>query len=251
MSLINDALKKAQRMRAEPAPTGDPGPGASAGRIHKRSQAMRTQTIVLLAAAAAVLIVFSVVLTAYWFSRPPATKPAPSVANKPATPSVSTPAPTVVVPIPPPTVVEKVPESIPSSTAAPAADTLPSAAAPVATDSASSAPSAASGVALAELPPVKPSVATEPASASSAPSVPPISPRPAVSGPDPRVQAFVDAVRVTGIRSSGAESKVLMNDRVYRVNDIVDRALGVKLIKVEADKLTFADSAGQNYTKGF
>ena len=54
-----------------------------------------------------------------------------------------------------------------------------------------------------------------------------------------------------GIRSSGNESKVLMNDRVYRVNDIVDRNLGVKLTKVAPDSLTFTDANGATYVKYF
>jgi hypothetical protein len=44
---------------------------------------------------------------------------------------------------------------------------------------------------------------------------------------------------------------VLMNDKVYRVNDTVDRALGVKLVKVGADALTFADANGITYEKKF
>jgi hypothetical protein len=63
--------------------------------------------------------------------------------------------------------------------------------------------------------------------------------------------AFVDAVRVAGIRSSGDDSRVLMNDRVYRVNDIVDRALGIRLVKVAVDSLTFSDAAGLTYVKYF
>jgi hypothetical protein len=42
-----------------------------------------------------------------------------------------------------------------------------------------------------------------------------------------------------------------MNDRVYRVNDIVERSLGVRLIKVEADNLTFSDANGFTYVKYF
>ncbi|HYP18180.1 MAG TPA: hypothetical protein VEQ65_13290, partial [Opitutus sp.] len=87
-----------------------------------------------------------------------------------------------------------------------------------------------------------------PTANASAPLIPPISLAP---GPDPRVQDFLDAIRVTGIRSSGNESKVLMNERVYRVNDIVDRTLQLKLIKVSADSLTFSDANGVTYTRNF
>ena len=42
-----------------------------------------------------------------------------------------------------------------------------------------------------------------------------------------------------------------MNERVYRVNDIVDRALGVRLTKVAVDSLTFSDANGVSYIKYF
>jgi hypothetical protein len=73
----------------------------------------------------------------------------------------------------------------------------------------------------------------------------------APDAPDERVTAFVDAVRVTGIRSSGAESRVLMNERVYRVNDIVERTLNIRLVNAAADSLTFSDPRGVTYVKRF
>ena len=63
--------------------------------------------------------------------------------------------------------------------------------------------------------------------------------------------SFVEAVRVTGIRSFGTESRVLMNERVFKVNDIVDRLLGVKLTAVQSDSLTFTDANGVTYVKNF
>lgn len=73
----------------------------------------------------------------------------------------------------------------------------------------------------------------------------------APASPNERIAAFVEAIKVTGIRSSGAESRVLMNDRVYRVNDTVERGLAVKLIKVGTDSLTFVDANGFEYVKSF
>jgi hypothetical protein len=91
---------------------------------------------------------------------------------------------------------------------------------------------------------VTPAVATaEPKSTAAEPPAPP--------KPDERIHQFVEALKVTGIRSSGSESKVLMNDRVYRVNDIVDRNLGVRLTKVAPDSLTFTDGNGVSYVKYF
>ncbi len=47
----------------------------------------------------------------------------------------------------------------------------------------------------------------------------------------------------------GADSRVLINERVYRVNDIVERTLGVRLIKVEPGVITFSDVNGVTYAK--
>ena len=61
----------------------------------------------------------------------------------------------------------------------------------------------------------------------------------------------MDAVRVTAIRASANDSKVFMNDKVYRVNDIVERTLGIRLVKVASDCVTFADPNGVTYVKYF
>jgi hypothetical protein len=66
-----------------------------------------------------------------------------------------------------------------------------------------------------------------------------------------QVQSFVDSLRVTGIRLAGSESKVLVDGHVYRVNDILDRNLGIRLVAVDADHLTLADSTGASYIKNF
>ena len=58
-------------------------------------------------------------------------------------------------------------------------------------------------------------------------------------------------MRVTAIRASANDSKVFMNDKVYRVNDLVERTLGIRLVKVAADSLTFADANGVTYVKYF
>lgn len=100
-----------------------------------------------------------------------------------------------------------------------------------------------------EVPAGPPSVVEEPAAATAA-AVP--APEPAVEGSlADRINTFVDKVRVTGIRTSDSGSKVLMNDHVYRVNDVVDRKLGLRLVKIAPDSLIFADATGATYVKSF
>ena len=62
---------------------------------------------------------------------------------------------------------------------------------------------------------------------------------------------FVDAIKVAGIRPSGTDSRVLMNDRVFRVNEIVERNFGLRLTRVEPNSLTFTDANGAIYVKNF
>lgn len=227
MSLISDALKKAQRMR-----TGESLPpmavDGGGGQVLRRAQPQSAQSLVWIVAGAVGLVVVAVIATVFFLrpkSEPP---PAPAVAQAPAAPpagnvTTESPAQITIAPIR----IAAVPAE-----PAPAEARVESAPSPV----------------RAAAEPSGPPVQAEPAPAPGPKSNPSAA---ATAKSDPRVQAFVDAIKVTGIRSSGADSKVLMNDRVFRVNDIVDRMLGVRLTEVQADSLTFVDENGVAYIKSF
>lgn len=255
MSLINDALKKAQRLRLEQqaAARGD----APAGEIRKRARPMRAQLLVLLIAGGTVLVVFSVIITVYLLNRDSNVTPTPAPLAKSA-PVVdsSAPSPVIVAPTIPPSSSNAAPPALAAqpvnAVSAPPAIVVPETVAPATTPP---APVATGDTAVAAAP-------VESTASRATPSAPPDTPAAVPSAvaaaveaiapsPDVRAQQFVDALRVTGIRASGDDSKVLMNDRVYRVNDIVDRSLGLKLIKVAPDSLLFADPTGATYTKIF
>jgi hypothetical protein len=223
MSLISDALKKAQRQRTGPD-TVPPIPGI--GRA-ARTEPSSPQSLVWIIAGGIGLVAVAVGLTIF-FLRPKAGAPGPAaalpslaIAKSAAAPAAVSVAPAAIVPIisAPSPVATKSPELAP-------AVLTPAAAVPVA-----AAPAAAD--------------------ASSASGQPVTVKRTKTADADPRIIAFVDAIRVTGIRSSGSESKVLMNDKVFRVNDIVERLLNVRLTAVETDSLTFVDDNGVVYTKNF
>src|SRR4051812_30909221 len=99
MSLINEALKKAQRQRSD-QPAGSSSPGE---REDYRPKPMGTQTIVLIAAGAAVLVVFSVVITVYLLNRPTASATPAIAASAPAKPAttvdLNAPSPVIVPPV--------------------------------------------------------------------------------------------------------------------------------------------------------
>ena len=63
--------------------------------------------------------------------------------------------------------------------------------------------------------------------------------------------SVIEHFRVGGIRMAGADSKVLMNDKVYRLNDIVDYELNIRLTNIEAKALTFEDSRGAIHVRTF
>ena len=42
-----------------------------------------------------------------------------------------------------------------------------------------------------------------------------------------------------------------MNDRVYRIGDIIEHQLGLKLVGITATSLTFEDESGARYTRNF
>ena len=265
MSLINEALKKAQKLRTEDSgapPPPMPGGGASGVKIAKRQKPRSANAVVLLCAGAVGIVGLSVAVTIYLINRPATT---PAVASK-LTPPLIPPAP---LPLQNDTG-EAAPQ--PLATSVPSV-TLPRATAPVLKVPSVEKPSAlpagenkqpAIAVNPAPLPVVTP--VTTPAAATPAPpasravepappasTIPAIANRPAAQPvvPNERVAAYIDALKVTAIRTSGADSRLLMNDRVYRVNDIVDRTLGVRLIKVAVDSLTFADENGAMYVKYF
>jgi hypothetical protein len=86
--------------------------------------------------------------------------------------------------------------------------------------------------------PVKPAVAKPAPSVATAPLV-----------PDQQVLIFLDNLKILGVRFSGIDSKVLIGDRVFRVNDVIERNFGLRLVEVQPDRLFFVDAKGIAYTK--
>ncbi|HEY1792934.1 MAG TPA: hypothetical protein VGG34_08440 [Opitutaceae bacterium] len=218
MSLINDALKKAARQRAEEdAHVAAPMPGGRR-RVARQGEPMRTQTVIMVGVSAVILVVGSAIATGYFLTSRPdhgrALLPrAPAAAPAPA----ATPAP-----LPPKIVIQPAP-------AAAKPEPAPVAAAP-----------------QIQVPP--PVVVTMPDTSLGAPAA-----KPAVVAPPTgdAIQAIIDAYHVSGVRAAGADSKALIDGHVYRINDIIDHAIGLKLVKVDEVQLTFQDRSGATFTRSF
>ena len=236
MSLINEALKKAQRQRIDPAQTTiTTAPtladaGAPVPRIAKRRPPMPARTLMLLLVGGGLMLVMGGVLAFVWLrldSKPPViAKVAPVHHDTPApavqpviVPAIAT-APSVAT-VATPVHIEAV---LPPLPPAPAPSPVPVVQTPIAVTT----------------PPA-------PAPASIVHPHPPTNPSKPVS--NPAVYIFLDALRVTGVRMSGEDSKVIMNDRIVRLNDYVDRTLGLRLTNVTPSSLVFTDDAGFEYTK--
>jgi hypothetical protein len=220
MSLINDALKKAARQRAEEqGEVIPPMPGGGRRRVSRQGEPMKTQTLVLIIAAAVALVVVSVVVTGVLMNSKPEAKPALAAKPPAETPA---PQPAAKVVIQAPIIAVAVPTPTPAVAAMPTPAPSPAAAAPVV--EAAPAPTAA---------PVATATAATPQSHIDA------------------VQAVVDGFHISGVRTAGAGSKALVDGHVYKLNDVIDKTVGLKLVKVDEDHLTFVDRDGNSYVRNF
>lgn len=232
MSLINEALKKAQKQRTGEAPTLGSMPtigGESPRRIAGRTGSDSLNTLLVRLGLGAVGLVIVGVGAVLLFRQSPST-PAPATAQPAAVTQAATPAPAAPAPAP-----AKSSETV---------FVLPIAAPPAPTKPAPVAPQPESKVITAKpvvvpaAPPVEPH--PEPVRAPAAPSRLP-----------PAAIQFIDSLRVAGIRASATDSKVLMNDRVYRIGDIVEHDLGLRLVGITSSSLTFEDDSGARHTRNF
>ncbi len=250
MSLINDALKKAQRQHSEgtvPAqpPSTPPVAGDSTGplqRVARREKppAFQSQLVLVGIGAGAVVVLLAVGAFFYFRSSGAALKPVIAAQTAPAqTPGPSLPVAAPAVAVPPPAVVQPAPVTVADQTkampapVAPPAATLPAVAA-------APAPTSDTGA-----------IANQAGSEPDAPNSVQASKPNEHPKPSNRMVAVIESLKVTGIRSAGPDSKVLMNDRVYRLNDIVDHELGIRLTAVAGKTLTFEDDHGVAYSRTF
>ena len=227
MSLINEALKKAQNQRSGAA-DAPPMPGGGSG--GRGRSGMPQGTLILLLGGGFAIVAISVVVTLYFINRTPAPPPVPITLQPITVPTPGTALPKNGITLP----------NVGTASSTPAAPApTPVAIAPIIIHTPPP---------VVEMPAAPPSaIETDPAHLTAAPG-----PEPVEEGSrEDRIAAFVEKVRVTGIRTSESGSKVLMNDKVYRLNDVVDRKLGLRLVKIASDTLTFADANGATYVKNF
>lgn len=241
MSLINDALKKAQRQRGDDAPADTPPAG---GPVRARREQPSSGQPLIVRVGIGVIALCAVVVTVVVLTRreptaasPTAAAPVP-VAAAPAVPSISpavaTPQATPTPAAPAPAVASPASTTTPTPASAPVVASTPTASTPAPAEPASATPISVPTLALEPAPtPATPVAALQ------------------LAEQDKRILTYLDNLRVTAIRPAGEDTKVLMNDRVYRLNDVVDRSLGLRLTGVAVRRLDFTDERGVAYVKTF
>lgn len=259
MSLINDALKKAQKQRTGEVPSlaAMPGIGGeSAARIARSSRPGGANALMLWTGAGAAVILLLV--GGYFVFRPAATgKSLPTVARnlpddgqdksragsspqrEPAGQTPGSPPGTAVSP--PVTFVLPIAQTPKAETAKPTTIAQTSAPAPATKRPDEPVPGGRPGQAPG---------GQQPATANPEPVPVPAKPAPAPKL-EPRALTYIESIRVMGIRASATDSKVLMNDRVYRVGDTVEHEMGLKIVGITANSLTFEDERGGRFTRTF
>lgn len=273
MSLINEALKKAQKQRTQDvssgSPTGTtpmPESAPAPRRVVKRSQPMPAQTLVIVGSAC--LVIVGVVAVGFWLLIGPS--PEVTTTSAPLVVGSAKPAPTTTPPTP-----------SPSGTVAANSTAAATGATGAAPSGAAVTPTPVGGVAsfvfnvkMEEKNPETAATGTVPAGQSASPAGQAGNPIAAVpvgeeaeegSGlhidvpaseagfvpPNVRSSAIVDGLRISGIRASATDPKVLMNERVYRLNDVIDHTIGLRLKEINATNLVFIDETGATYMRNF
>ncbi len=244
MSLINDALKKAQKQHSQFSssnlgPALPPGyvPPTAAKTGKNSTNPLRPVLMYLLGAS--VLVCISVGITLYILREPPAPEPTRTTAQPSPPATAAAPAPIAPTPVLAPVVASM-----------PAATPTPSIQAPVATTPAPSAQPAPTVKPLAPLvatTPTPPASAETPAPRITAPALKPAAVDPKAG--QQRVQALVDRIQINSVLVTNSETKIILNNRLYRLGDTIDHSLGLKITEVHENHMVFTDNTGAKFIK--
>jgi hypothetical protein len=216
MSLINDALKKAQNRQGDSNPSAPRADGPAAIPQPGRGKASIPATLLIGGGIGLLCIIVSVTVTFFLLRKD---NPAPAIAPAPPSAIVVQPTPVPLMPV----VITSAPVAPPPIAAAPIVTNPP-----------------------ATVPPVIP---VAPAETVVVPVAPP-EPAPLIKL-GTRIQSFVDRLRVSSIRISDTGNKAILNDRLFRVNDLVEPTLGLRLTDIKPNLLTFTDETGATYLRHF
>lgn len=220
MSLINQALKKAQHDRST-MPASNPVPESSAGMQRApQTGARNNNTTLAVIAGFAVLIGLVAGLTVLLLSG-----------------SDSRPAPLAQAPSPQAVQAEPKPISDPRPTELKTAEPSPAAQGKLAELAAAREAAEAEAAKQREAELAAKAAAEEAA-------------RKAAAKPDPKIIDWLSKVKLAGVRiADNGESKVLLNNDAYGIGDTVNYSLGVKVLIIQEKRVLFVDRNDKKYLK--
>lgn len=234
MSLINQALRKAQRDRSpERMPTGASQPGHSAKQGYSGNPApsgFSPALIIGLALTVAVLIGLVVGLSIVIFTGDSTTQPPAQTNAAPPPERIAPVIPAASEPIDP----QMTP---PASSQTPAESTAPDVVAEL-----RRAREAAVAKAQAEAQAADEAAAAAEAEAAAAQKA-------AAAKPSQAVIEWLGASKISGVRLSGSESRVILNGDAYSAGDEVNFSLGLKVLVIQENRVLFEDRNGKKYMK--
>ncbi len=227
MSLINQALRKAQRDRT-PNRMSQPGEQSPAAYAGSAASGLSPTLVIGLVIAVAVLIGLVVGLSVVIFkgdSTPAAPANTQVAAANPAAP---TPSPTNTVE--------------PQVKAAPVTAAVEPAPAPSVVNELRKAREAAEAEAAAQAQAAAAKAAAEAKAAEKAAAR-------AAAQPSEDIITWLGSAKLTGVRISETESKVIVNGNAYTVGEYVNFKLGLKVMIIQETRVLFVDNNGKKYMK--
>ena len=63
------------------------------------------------------------------------------------------------------------------------------------------------------------------------------------------IDAFMNALQISGVKVEGTRSRAILNNAVYSVGEPVSEALGLRLEEVRAEEVVLIDSEERRYVK--
>ncbi len=234
MSLINQALRKAQQDRS-PKRMPEPGESAHASGVPATSQGIHPGLIVGLIVAVALLVGIVVGLSIVLFRGDSDAPEAPQVALE----QPIVPARTALPPVEPlnPSGGEKPVSEQASSSPEPRQTLAPADPGPTVAAQAESAPGIVEELRKAR------EAAEAKAEAEAAAAAR------AAAEPKATIVEWLTQSRINGVKISDETSKVIMNGDAYAVGEYVNFGLGLKVLLVEEARVLFIDENGKKYMK--
>lgn len=69
--------------------------------------------------------------------------------------------------------------------------------------------------------------------------------------PDPNAISVLQDARITGVKVAGANSLVLMNNRIFQIGSVVSHQPRLRISRILNTEIYFIDESGAEYRKQF